>query len=512
MTLVAIEKVIEEKRHHLVLHGSAVSETFKRSGVDKDLFNLCHLSYLSITRTCLQSVPEEIGELTNLTTLLLNSNEISVLPSSIGKLINLKVFDCSKNKLTSCPKELGNLSQLKMLNLSSNLLEDIPSQYANVALRVLNLGNNKLKTFADVCSLRFLFLSELYLNNNEIREIPTTISKLPSLKVLNLDFNLLIDLPKELANCDKLENLNLQRNQMYCPTLRDLCASVNKREKIFNHLTTHHPLPLNVIDKFKVRTKNYNMLSSKDSNYIIRDLISKNLVKIEGVTHDSVIKVTKYVDHVRPFIAACVVRNIKFTDKSFKKFTKLHIRLNNEVCDNKATATIMTHDMQFIVPGYLTYTAKPPMELLIEPFPRDIMCTGKFLFKELQAEVENVCKITKQNECPKRYKYLNSLEGKSLFPCLLDHKRCVISFPPIVNSNSTKVSQSTQTILVEVTSATSDSICRNILHQFLTEFLISNFTNPILTKNQCPIVINQVRVEDTDGNQKLIYPLIENFN
>lgn len=191
-TLVAVKQAAKENKHHVVLTGSGVSETFKRSGLDKHLFNLRHLNYLSITRTCLQSVPEEIGELTNLTTLILHSNEMAELPSSIAKLINLKVFDCSRNKLTSYPQELCNLPQLKILNLASNRLESIPSLRRSVALNVLNVGNNKLKVFPDVCYAELICLSELYVNNNKIEEVPITISQLSALKVLNLECNLFL--------------------------------------------------------------------------------------------------------------------------------------------------------------------------------------------------------------------------------------------------------------------------------------------------------------------------------
>lgn len=114
----------------------------------------------------------------------------------------------------------------------------------------------------------------------------------------------------------------------------------------------------------------------------------------------------------------------------------------------------------FCVLGNLTYTAKSPVELKIQPFMRNKIYTGDTLFKQLQAEAENVRKITKQDVYPERYKYLNSLEGKSLFPCLLDHSGQIISFPPIINSDITKVSLSTQKMFVEVTSATSYTICR----------------------------------------------------
>ncbi|KAM0734296.1 Leucine-rich repeat-containing protein 47 [Formica fusca] len=502
-TLVALKQAALENNHHLILTGSGVSATFKKSGLDKNLFNLHHLNFLSITRTCLQSVPEEIGELTNLTTLILHSNEIAELPSSIGRLINLKIFDCSKNKLTSYPQELGNLLQLKKLNLSSNLLESISSLRTNIALSMLNVGNNKLKIFPDVCYAELVCLSELYVNNNKIEKVPITISQLPALKILNLECNLLLDLPVELTNCDKLEKLNVQLNKMSDDNLKRLCECVSNTKKIFDYLKLNVTETKSQIAHQYINLKMDNLFPRFDRMHLRR-----HRLLIQGIIHDTAIKVTEYVDGVRPFIAACIVKQINFTEISFKKFLQLQTRLHNGICENKNAATIATHDMKFIASENLTYTAKPPVELKIQPFMRNKIYTGDTLFKQLQAEAENVRKITKQDVYPERYKYLNLLEGKSLFPCLLDHSGQIISFPPIINSDITKVSLSTQKMFVEVTSATSYTICRNVLDQFLNELLISGIINPKLSETDGYnfITVEQVKVEDTDGNQKLIYP------
>lgn len=497
----AVKQTVKENRHHMVLTGPGVSETIKKSGLG-NLFNLRQLNYLSITRTCLQSVPEEIGNLTNLTTLLLHTNEITALPGTIDKLINLTALDCSGNKLTSCPREFGNLPRLKRLNLASNLLESIPSQRANVALSILNLENNMFRAFPDVCYAELVRLSELYLNNNEIEEIPLTISQLPALKILNLQCNLIKDLPDELADCDKLEKLNLQLNKMqinYDSNLEPLCSSVSNTKSLLNYLKLNPPRKTLLNRNKMCRNR------KEDINY-------KHVLEIEGVTNDgAVIEVTEHVDGVRPFIAACIVKNINFTEENFKKFIQLQKRLHNGVCDNKNAATIWTHDMKFMGSETycLTYTAKPPEKLEIAPLMRSKMYTGKALFEQLLAEAENVRKITNVNAYAERYKYLNLLEGKSLFPCLLDSQQ-VISFPPIVNSNVTKVSRSTQTMFVEVTSTTSYAICRNILNQFLKEMLISGLTDPTL-EDYHKLFVQQVRVEDTDGNEKLIYPSNADF-
>jgi len=48
-------------------------------------------------------------------------------------------------------------------------------------------------------------------------------------------------------------------------------------------------------------------------------------------------------------------------------------------------------------------------------------------------------------------KYLHIIEDKPLFPVFYDAKRTVLSLPPIINSNSTKISVDTKNFLIEVT-------------------------------------------------------------
>ena len=91
---------------------------------------------------------------------------------------------------------------------------------------------------------------------------------------------------------------------------------------------------------------------------------------------------------------------------------------------------------------------------------RNKVYSGAALFNKLQTEAENLRKEKKRNAYTGIHKYLYLIEGKPLFPCLLDSSEQVISFPPITNSDVTKMSPETKNMLIEVTSATSQQICR----------------------------------------------------
>lgn len=51
----------------------------------------------------------------------------------------------------------------------------------------------------------------------------------------------------------------------------------------------------------------------------------------------------------------------------------------------------------------------------------------------------SVYNVVSLNCCIFFYRYLQILQGKELYPCLVDAEGHVISFPPITNSDKTKV-------------------------------------------------------------------------
>ena len=108
----------------------------------------------------------------------------------------------------------------------------------------------------------------------------------------------------------------------------------------------------------------------------------------------------------------------------------------------------------------MTYTAKPPQELKIQPLMQTQILTGAQLFQKLQKEADQLRKERKSNVYSGIHKYLYLLEGKPLYPCLMDSKGQIISFPPITNSDITKMSPDTKTMFVEVTSALNYQTCK----------------------------------------------------
>ncbi|XP_063993460.1 leucine-rich repeat-containing protein 47-like [Diachasmimorpha longicaudata] len=506
-----VSQIWKENRHELVLSGAKVSQRIAENGLDKNIFHLQGLNYLNISHTSLETIPQDLSRLENLTTLVLHSNMISNIPEEIKALSKLKVIDCSRNRLKDIPQELSNFPQLMTVNLGSNLLKHLPCQRMNIKLAALDLSNNQFEVFPDVCYAELVHLAEIRVNGNRIKEIPGAIKVLPSLKLLDLADNCITDVPGDLADCVKLKDLNLKGNQLHDKRLHKLVDQCRTKQ-ILDYVRQHGVKSESSAGQSGKSKKDKKGRKNSESEHLINDIEAvTHQLTVFRVSDDSrVVKILENVKSVRPHIVCCIVRNLNFTEENFKKFIQLQTKLHEGICEKRNAATLATHDLDLIVPGDLTYTAKPPKELKIKPLNRSKTYSAAALFQQLQTEADNLRREKKRNVYSGIHRYLYLIEGKPSFPCLLDASDQVISLPPITNSEITKMSTNTKNMLVEVTSSTSQQICRNVMDQFLKDLLPIGIATPQSNEQTLQqyhkLEIEQVKGVDIEGNMKLVYP------
>lgn len=327
-----IEKARGEKRRELTLAGAEISKRIDKNGLDLEIFNLTDLNYLNINNTSLEKVPEKIELLKNLQTLVLHSNKLKevILPDG-GKL---KTLDLSRNCLEEIKGDYKKL-ELVTVNLSFNQLSEFAS--TSEFLAVLDLSYNKLKTFPDCHSRN---LAELNLSHNEIEVIPGAIKELTALKLLNMSNNKLKTIEGDVTKCSKLKEVNFKDNPI---TDKKLLKLINqgRSKQILDYLKQNCVITVDA-------NKNSNTIKQEEEEN--EEKQCRYSITVQHFTDDGLkIVIKEDVKNVRPYIAACLIKTVKFTEEKFKKFIQMQCRLHDGICDKRLSATIATHDANKLV-------------------------------------------------------------------------------------------------------------------------------------------------------------------
>uniref|UniRef100_A0A3Q4M672 Leucine rich repeat containing 40 n=1 Tax=Neolamprologus brichardi TaxID=32507 RepID=A0A3Q4M672_NEOBR len=217
-----------------------------------EMCTLKNLRSLTLQQNLLENLPEDLGQLANLTELDASSNQLKSLPSSFGCLVSLQKVNLCHNQLSGLPDSLArltskscrsgqvgvleptpavlgcvtfsgffelwfNLADVKLLDCSDNQLTEIPESLSEMLaleqlylrhnkLRFLPklpltvLENNKIKTVPEEITL-LSTLTRLDLTNNDITSLPASLSLLPNLNVLLLEGNPLRGIRRDILSC-----------------------------------------------------------------------------------------------------------------------------------------------------------------------------------------------------------------------------------------------------------------------------------------------------------------------
>jgi Leucine-rich repeat (LRR) protein len=199
------------------------------------------LTYLNISKSRFESLPESIGDLHNLVELYMDLMWIRVLPTSIGRLDNLTHLDASWNGLKEIPEEIGDMESLQSLNLEVNQLTQIPSSIGQLStLRYLYLNSNDLTVLTD--SINGLSsLSRLEVGSNQLTEIPDDLSGMTALTYLTLSGNPFGTIPEAVNTIPDLSTLRLTSIEMDSMTwLKEGIRSLDIRSNYLDFEELHY--------------------------------------------------------------------------------------------------------------------------------------------------------------------------------------------------------------------------------------------------------------------------------
>lgn len=194
---------------------------------------------------------------------------------------------------------------------------------------------------------------------------------------------------------------------------------------------------------------------------------------------ESNVTLKKEKAEVRPYIACGIVKDVVLSDELVKSLMQVQEKLHMTIGRNRKKVAIGVHDFDKIVPPMI-YTD---------------VSDEKFIPLGMTEEM-NIKEILEKH--PKGIDFANLV--KDSYPLIYD-KEGVISFPPIINSERTKVTEKTKNLFIDVTGTDEKSVNQtlNILVCNIVErcgkifsVKVSNKTTPQLEPEDIDLNVDYV--------------------
>ncbi|SGY14091.1 BQ5605_C010g06057 [Microbotryum silenes-dioicae] len=206
---------------------------------------------------------------------------------------------------------------------------------------------------------------------------------------------------------------------------------------------------------------------------------------------------------IRPYFASAILRNVSFDAVSYASFIDLQDKLHQNLARKRTLVAVGTHDLDKIDAGDITYEvesaegvktlkrgegtdempllyqALPPTEIKFAPLNKETEYTAVELMQlykvgpcnrsipSLSAFTEHSMDTTQDDKHLSRY--LHIIEDSPVYPIIYSSTRQVLSMPPIINSNGTKISVDTKNIFIDVT-ATDETKLQVVIDILVTMF------------------------------------------
>ncbi|HEY6283900.1 MAG TPA: phenylalanine--tRNA ligase subunit beta [Nitrososphaerales archaeon] len=146
------------------------------------------------------------------------------------------------------------------------------------------------------------------------------------------------------------------------------------------------------------------------------------------------VSVDPRLNSIRPFIACVTATGTRLDDEDVRQIISLQEDLHNGLGRKRRTVAIGIHDLDHV---------KPPFSY------KAVKTSFKFIPLGGRKSID-VGSILSQTEEGKAYGSV--FAGSKLYPIITDAKGEVLSFPPIINGEATKVTSRTRNLFIDVTS------------------------------------------------------------
>jgi phenylalanyl-tRNA synthetase beta chain len=169
---------------------------------------------------------------------------------------------------------------------------------------------------------------------------------------------------------------------------------------------------------------------------------------------------------IRPYVACAVLRGVKFTQENYDSFIDLQDKLHNNIARKRTLVAIGTHDLSTIE-GPFTYDAQSPSDISFVPL------TQKKVFR-----ADELMDFYRTDASVKHIKpYVDIISSSPVYPIIRDKNNVVLSLPPIINGEHSKITLNTTDVFIECTGTdlTKVNIVLNIVVTMFSEYCSSKF-------------------------------------
>ena len=244
-----------------------------------------------------------------------------------------------------------------------------------------------------------------------------------------------------------------------------------------------------VVYKVEVPANRYDLLCVEGLAMAIKSFLGLSpptkFTLINGDSPKEKMVVKESTSKIRPFVVCGIIRGIKFDEKNYNSFISLQDKLHSTVCRNRKFVAIGTHDYDTIK-GPFTYEARDPKEIKFKALNQSNEMTGV----ELMTLYENDLKLKE---------FLGIIKDSPVYPAIYDSNGVLLSMPPIINGDHSKITLNTKNVFIECT-ALDETRASIVLNEVICAF--SQYATPAFSAEAVAV---------TYTNRSEIYPKLQSW-
>lgn len=159
----------------------------------------------------------------------------------------------------------------------------------------------------------------------------------------------------------------------------------------------------------------------------------------------TVLKIDKSVSNIRPYMLAAVVRNIKLDEDTVSELMEIQEDLHWGVGRDRKKASIGVHNLDAVKSPFTFKAVSPEAARFVPLDTREEMSLREILKKHAKGVA---------------YSHLVNWAPK--YPLLVDRDSQVLSMPPIINGELTRVDSNTRNLFLDVTGTDYNAVARSL--------------------------------------------------